>query len=304
MEEQYEREYSDLGRELRRHGTPELPAACYSGSLKEKPVPLHWHGELEVGFVTEGNVVLTAGKEKRVLTQGDGFFINSGILHAFHPGDGASCRQKSLVFDPSLVGGRYDSLFWQKYVEPVISAASTPWLVLDQRVPWQNEAISFAKKAWDVCQEGELGFELDLRQDLSRLMGLLSSHLPQEQPGDARRISRDNERIRTMLQFIQAHFGENITAGDIAASALISTSEALRCFHNTIGMTPVQYMKSYRVQLAAELLRSTDRRISDIAAQCGFQEMSYFAKAFRTQMGMTPGAYREHKKPNLSGGSE
>ena len=48
--------------------------------------------------------------------------------------------------------------------------------------------------------------------------------------------------------------------------------------------------------VAAELLASTDRKIADIGALCGFQEMSYFAKTFRTLKGRTPSAYRAEKR--------
>lgn len=84
-----------------------------------------------------------------------------------------------------------------------------------------------------------------------------------------------------------------MTTQQIAVSAMISTSECLRCFHNTIGLTPVQYTKYYRVQRAADQLQSTDRKIADIGADCSFQEMSYFAKAFREIMGVTPSEYRK-----------
>ena len=89
-----------------------------------------------------------------------------------------------------------------------------------------------------------------------------------------------------------ANYPQNLSVGDIAASAMISPSEALRCFHNTIGLTPMQYVAHYRIQRAAALIRKTDRKIQEIGADCGFQEMSYFAKTFRSIMGMTPSQYR------------
>ena len=95
-----------------------------------------------------------------------------------------------------------------------------------------------------------------------------------------------------MLRHIQRSFAEEITVADIARSALISESECLRCFRDTIGVPPIQYVKRYRVQRAAELLSATDRKIADIGAQCGFQDTSYFTRSFREIKGMTPGEYR------------
>ena len=75
-------------------------------------------------------------------------------------------------------------------------------------------------------------------------------------------------------------------------SFILCVSECLRCFHNTIGTTPIQYLKSFRIKKAAELLTNTDLKIVDIGIMCGFQDMSYFAKTFRNIYGCTPSKYR------------
>lgn len=69
-----------------------------------------------------------------------------------------------------------------------------------------------------------------------------------------------------------------LSIDEIAESVSLSVSECLRCFHNTIGTTPIQYLKSFRIKKAAELLTNTDMKIVDIGIMCGFQDMSYFAK--------------------------
>ena len=286
-------EYNEQGRELREHGTTAFPIAVYSGDFAAKAVPLHWHEEFEAGYTTAGTVIMCVGSQRITLNQGDGFFINSGIPHAFIAADDPDSRQNSIVFDPILVGGRFDSVFWRQYVQPIVNAASMPWFCLDRAGSWHKDAVRAIDSAWRCFRQGESEYELDVRHSLSHLLALLSRHLPAEQPAKARRISRDNERIKVMLNYIQSHFTEQMTTNEVAASAMVSPSECLRCFHNTIGITPVQYIKYYRVQRAADQLQATDRKIADIGADCGFQEMSYFAKAFREVMGLAPSAYRK-----------
>lgn len=285
-------EYNEQGRELREHGGAAFPIARYSGDWTDASVPLHWHDEIEAGFVTAGQVTLCVGPERTVLQEGDGFFINSGIPHAFLRAEAGPSRQKSVVFDPSIVGGRFDSVFWQKYVQPVTSAASMPWMHFDPENGWCADAADSVRKAWQACDEQPRAYELEVRCALSRLFALLADHLPEAHPAQLRRIARDNERIRIMLDYIQQNFANELTMAEIARSAMISQSECLRCFRNTIGQTPIQYLKSYRIQRASEQLKSSPRKICDIGADCGFREMSYFAKAFREVMGVTPGEYR------------
>lgn len=285
--------FTEEGRELREHGSAGFPVACYGGDWKDVSVKLHWHKEVEAGFVTSGQVLLVAGKEQIILSEGEGFFINSGIPHAFLDAGAASSRQKSIVFDPILVGGRIDSIFWQRYVHPVVTSGALPWCTLRGSEAWQSAALDKIRTAWEQCARAEKDYELEVREALTGLMVRLQQNLPAEQPAQNRRIQRDNQRIRNMLGYIQENYAQNLSVGDIAASASVSPSEALRCFHNTIGLAPMQYVTHYRVQRAAEALRKTDRKIQEIGADCGFQEMSYFAKSFRTVMGMTPSQYRK-----------
>lgn len=99
--------------------------------------------------------------------------------------------------------------------------------------------------------------------------------------------------MKQMLSFIQQSFGETITVRQIAQSASISESECMRCFRQTIGTTPGAYLKNYRLQYAAELLKNTDISVASAASRCGFQEMSYFSRAFRNVYGCTPSGYRK-----------
>lgn len=106
---------------------------------------------------------------------------------------------------------------------------------------------------------------------------------------------RNEERMKNMLQFIHEHYMEELTTPQIAKKAMISASECLRCFRAMIGTTPIQYVKQYRIQCAAELLKTTSMKVVDVGLQCGFQDMSYFAKTFKEMRGCTPQQYRKEQ---------
>ena len=57
----------------------------------------------------------------------------------------------------------------------------------------------------------------------------------------------------------------------------------------------MQYLRQLRLQKAAELLQTTQLRIADVGARCGFQDASYFTKTFREWKGCSPVAYRRKK---------
>ncbi len=279
------------GRELVLHGTALFPIACYHDDLTKDMVPWHWHDEMEALVVTEGTAAVTAGTEKYTLQQGEGCFINSGILHAAWNAAHGPCRFHSIVFHPRLVGG-IDSIFWQNYVSPLLGNSLLKSVYLDGSQGWHQAVLGAIEDAWQNCTAEPRGYELWVREALSRLVFQLSGHCPViRQPSE--KELRDGERIKTMLQYVQDHYGEELHISQIADSALVSESECLRCFRNTVGMPPIRYVKQFRIQKAAQLLGSTQLKIADIGAKCGFSDISYFTKTFRELKGCTPGEYRK-----------
>lgn len=282
----------EKGLELLSHGTAEFPVGCYHDDLTTQAVPWHWHDELEIVIVAEGSAVIKAGAESYLVQAGDGVFTNSGIFHTDFNAGTDVCRFHSIVFHPVLVGGSYDSLFWQKYLRPILDDTGLPGIHLRQSVPWQKAALAAAERAWQSCVQETPGYPFAVRSALSQFIFLLYENRPAPlaQP-DAKHL-RDSQRMKQMLHYIAAHYGDPITLRQIAQSAALSQSECLRCFHNVIHTTPMKYLRDFRLQQAAEQLRADAGQIADVAQRCGFQEMSYFSKVFRQKYGCSPTEHR------------
>ena len=160
-------ETDSAGRELTAHGTAAFPIACYHDDLEAAPVPWHWHEELELLIASEGGVLAAAAGEKYTLAEGDGLFINAGVLHADWPLTAGRCRLHSVVFHPRLVGGSPDSVFWQKYLQPLLTDPSRPCAVLRRSVDWQREAIDCMERAFRAVVNEIPGYEFKTRAALS-----------------------------------------------------------------------------------------------------------------------------------------
>lgn len=284
------------GQELVDHGTNAFPVACYQDDFHVMNVPWHWHPEWEAVRIVEGSCTVAAGQDKIVLHSGEGFFINSSVLHGCWDLEESGCIFHSLVFHPRLVGGSLDSILHQQYVQPLIDNRMLEWVPLSPRIPWQSEALDAIEAAWQACIHEEQGYEFSVRSALSSLILQLWKNTPQSPERHESGSLRHSERIKTMLSYIHDHYGNELDVGRIASAASIGESECLRCFRSTIGTTPIRYVKQYRLQQAANQLVSTNHHISDIAETCGFSDMSYFTKSFREQMGCTPTEYRKAKR--------
>lgn len=283
-------------RELVQHGTTAFPVASYLDDLRQYGVSWHWHEELEAAVVTEGEAAVTIGTRTVTLRKGEGFFVNAGVLHSCHPaGAGDSCLH-SVVFHPRLVGGSAESIFYQKYVRPVTENHSMEGICLYESEAWQSSALGALRRAWSACEQEPADYELLVRSALSELMAALvsGSYELQTEP-DAKGL-RDEERIKKMLAFIHQEYAGRLTIAEIAGSASVSESECLRCFRATIGTTPMRYLRSYRIEQAAQLLTAGSASIGDVALQSGFQDVSYFSKTFREIKGCTPKEYRTRQQ--------
>ncbi len=276
--------------------SPLFPVACCPYNLTQEAIPWHWHDEMEALLVTDGAADVTIGTRQHRIREGEGAIINSGVLHAAWRAETNEneCWLHSIVFHPRLVGGNTDSIFWQNYLFPLTREAAPRYILLDRSAPWHLDGLYAMESAWHSYMHPTEGYEFRIRSALSQLIIQLTSHLsqlPAEPP--RKKALRDEARIKLMLQYIHSDYDTDITAKKIAEHASISESECLRCFRCTIGMPPVQYVKWYRIQKAAQLLLSTDWKIAEISACCGFQDTSYFVKTFRELKGKTPGKYRK-----------
>ena len=236
------------GQELIDHGSGAFPVAYYHDDFRVMNVPWHWHPEWEAVYIIDGSCTVAVGQEKRLLSAGEGFFVNSGALHGCWDLEESGCIFHSLVFHPRFISGGPDSAIHLNYVLPLMESRSLVWLSLSPALSWQQEALEAIELAWTACFEASAGYELVVRASLSRLIFLLWAHMPPAITQAEKRSGPGSLRIKTMLSFIHDNYGNDLTVSSIAAAASVSESECLRCFRNTIGITPIQYLKQYRLQ--------------------------------------------------------
>lgn len=287
------------GRELVSIGTPEFPLEMFGlpeEMSKLQEVPWHWHEEMEINVsVGEGEVMMADGKNFRT-RDGQGLFVNGGVLHgAKAVREGGSFRHYSLVFNPSVVGGAPGSVFWQKYLAPLMNAPEARCVPLTGEAEWEKQLIAHFLRIVEQWTAREAGYEFSIRAELSQIVFLLAENSLKNAPLPSERELRDAERIKKMVDYIRIHADEPITTDQIARSAAVSVSECLRCFRRMMDLTPKEYLRQHRVRHAATLLEKTDKSITQIGAECGFEDMSYFARVFREEKGCTPTQYRERR---------
>ncbi|WP_255954728.1 AraC family transcriptional regulator [Streptomyces odontomachi] len=100
------------------------------------------------------------------------------------------------------------------------------------------------------------------------------------------------QRIDAMMRLLHASYARPIALEEVAEAAHMAPTSASRFFRRTTGTTITGYLNGLRVQAACHLLAETDRRIADIAADCGYGNLANFNRRFREVRGMAPREYR------------
>ncbi len=99
-------------------------------------------------------------------------------------------------------------------------------------------------------------------------------------------------QLRQILDYIDAHIDREIRLASLAQLSGMSQFHFSRLFKQSLGVSPYQYLLQQRVERAKQLLKNTDRLITDIALSCGFNSHSHLSKQFKQLTGITPKAYR------------
>lgn len=265
----------------------EYPYVFHHVDLSQTAIPWHWHEALEFCYVQSGSVKVSTAGQAQVFEKGQGFFINSNILTAMT--ECGDCVIDSHLFHSVLLGGHFKSVFETKYLDPVIQNRNLDLLPLRGETETQKQLLQKLRQL-SVLQSRE-NAEFLTRNLLSEIWLLLLEELQNTRLNGS--SAKNQDRILTMLAFIQENYRQKLTLQDIANAGAVSTRECLRCFQTSIRQSPVEYLLEYRVQAAVKLLENTDLPVTEIAMQTGWGSSSYFAKMFHRLRGKTPNAHRK-----------
>lgn len=156
-----------------------------------------------------------------------------------------------------------DDLF-QKFFEGIFYYFQNPELV-------NEELITLKLK--------ELLLLLDNTRESEKLHLILSSLFSQQ--------------TNVFKSVVQAHLYSDLTIDQLAAIAGQSLSKFKRTFREIFGSSPAKYIREERLSHAAELLKNTQKSISEIAFECAFNDLANFSSCFKKQFGQAPSEYRK-----------
>lgn len=250
-------------------------------------IPLHWHEELQFVVVEKGIIEIQILGNKIRLSEGCGFFINSGVVHEIH------AKTVNATYICWNVGtSLFDKHIQSKYILPLIQDEHTPFILLTPDEDSQNRILQAIVKSYETLIKKEHGFELVMTiQYLTCLNELL--HEMDLKANKNHPIY--DQRMKFILAYIYNHYQNQIKLDTLAEIAHLSKAETIRVFKRHVGRTPFKYILDYRLERSIDLLIGTRSTITEIALECGFSSVSYFIEKFKETFQITPKKYRDQK---------
>ena len=284
------------------HGDIEYPIGVYKITLNRdhhSHVRWHWHDELEYIFVEKGSGTFRISDGSYDITEGEALFINQGMLQDAHVSEGYdTCVYYSIIFHPTNILAYGLTRLCSKYLTPILSNSKFHAYKITDKSTLGSEILAYIIDIVAINRRKDMCYELLTKEHLIHIWVLLFEfmNINPAELGDIElmRLSLDESRSKDAVKYIEKHYSEPITLTDIADSIHVSKNECCRCIKRCMGMTPFEYLLSYRIYRAAALLReaSSADSIADIAIKVGFNNTSYFNKVFKKHMGCTPKEYR------------
>lgn len=291
-------------KELKSHGCFEFPVFISQEVLsryERGAFTWHWHPEIELTLVMEGQISYQVNDQIYQLHAGEGLFCNSNALHTGHMINGQDCYYISTTFHPRIIYGFEGSILQQEFVNPMTAEGTYASFTFHPDTPWQAHILDSLHKIYQLYLEHPASFEMQVQQQLSSIWLSLYNQVNQTEYKSVHgaKTGRDIERLRNILSFIQEHYSEKITLEDISEQINICKSECCRFFKRHMNESLFDYLMYYRVEKSLPLLAENSLSITEIAERAGFSSSGYFSRVFREQMHCSPTQYRNERKGGL-----
>lgn len=249
----------------------------------------HWHTDLELMIVMEGEIRMGINSESRLLRKGDMAVCSSGDIHFYESRD---CESTILllIFHPQIIGCPAG---WPKDVR-----LGSPFLIAaDGEADEPGLPASLAplmERIYQELHEKKPCYDQLVTGMLYELCGLIL-RLVRLEPAD---LTRDRRRMTNMkimqevLDYLEAGYMNSITLEDAARQARMSLFHFSRFFKSVSGMSFTAYLNNIRVHEAEKRIVASEKPIIDIALECGFTNVRTFNRVFKQITGHPPTALR------------
>ncbi len=269
----------------------------------------HVHETIELHFNLEGQRLMFVDRETYSLSPHSAIVVNHNLIHRTSTVPGFSPDHHNFILQ--LDRSRFDQIlrvaglrgfddFGERF-NGVATFNESEWQLI----------LSVISEFKAMCEEDKMGTAVSMEDahaflylqalELASIFAkarrrLLHTELEANQKAVPETVVKTgvHQKVHEVALYLQTHIHESVSLEELAQRFFMSRSYLTRSFRNVTGFSVVEYMTYIRIQKAQQLLRESDRSITEIADLCGFGNITYFEKVFKEATGQTPVQYRKN----------
>ena len=275
--------------EIMQKGSPDFPIGLFSQTIYYSFS--HHHIEYELFYISEGECIFGIEGVEYNLKAGNVIFIQPGIEHyAKQINDSAIFHYYAFVFDGSVLGTEDEAC--RKIFEH---------MKIKRFLELPSELLEKMKHMTELQKDEAFGRQIQVKSVLLEILSYIieskqyleldSRMVPVSQ--NTQKKTNSSHAVDAAILFIKQHYRENICLEDLLSITNYCKSHFIRVFKNATGLKFTDYVNHYRIEKSCLDLIYTDKNITEIALENGFNNIQYFSKTFKDYMKCTPMQYKK-----------
>lgn len=275
--------------ERKLHGTASFPAELYyvDSTHPQYEMPAHWHKEFEIIKIHSGRFTAYLNQKKYILNSGDILIIEGGVLHRGEP---ESCIYECFVFNMNMLKRQKNDVA-DKYITPLLSGKV---VVKNPILSSDCEFTDTVDSLLRTMSEKPDFYDLKIYSLLYLLVFQLYSN-GYTVSSNAKNSDNRTLTVISLLNWIDDNFTDEITLKKISETFEYSEKYICRIFKEYTSCTLTKYINELRIEKACHEIISNQLSITQIAYDCGFNDLSYFCKIFKYFKNLTPIEYKKQQ---------
>ncbi len=248
----------------------------------KRNVSEHFHQNLELLYVLEGNVIIKIGNEEYRMKQEDFIIINSNRRHSYYS-EGERLTA-SLYINYSILSSYMD-------MNKVTIYCNTT----NDRDDAYDKLRKLLRKVFNQYFDKKGKGLIYLNSLYYSILSIIVSNFMLES-NDKRfqnELNEEDNRIDEIINYIDTNYQRPISLNDLSERLFLSSSYLSKYIKKKMGMNFIDYLNRIRLHCAVDEMKTTDKSIMRIAMDNGFPNAAAFNKAFKDAYHMTPSAYME-----------
>ena len=237
----------------------------------------HWHDRIEILRVHQGEMLIDYGASSATVSAGQLIFLSPKMPHKAISGN-APLIYDVLMFD---VRSFYNATeVCQTYLPAIY----------DGRIRFHSiSSHPDIIRCFDTICASSDQEDLAITAGIYQLLSLFLQHnLLSFDSGNKRSV------VGQIMAYLEENYHQELSTASVSAAFGYTSAHLCRKFKESTGLTPMNYLKIYRLELAFQKLNEEKNSISEIAFQCGFTDANYFTRCFKSHFGFPPTHYKKN----------